>query len=542
MSSKIKKGKPTEVEKLIERANDADNIATTAKKIWTTESKRKVLSTKDIEALEEKYKTAKEAAETALKVATAAAIKKKKANEAAELEAFLERMEENEERNEKEAEKPIKLINTTVYKTAAQKAFEESFERKEAAKAAEAATRKAKRNAKQNAKRLANETRRQRINNIKSKTNIKRKDVEGLIQNINALDLGLDTTEIAHIITLAVKARMNVDDVITLIGSDVIYDTDDNAISFLKFVRTRELDLEAFLKELKKTKIPFDEIVRLLEDIPKKEVLSEAELPYVLGLAHKASVPVQIAIDLYHEESLKTPLTMSQRIRLMRVAYLSGISIDTLFHPTNDLENQLNIKNAETELNQMKKNGKVFAEFAYTKRQKNLRNLEEARTRAKTVNRTRLINTVNNRNRTKKAERPTYKSVVARRTNEVKDTFTGLKVNNLPIKEVLIRSKKDIQDIANILRGCFRGGIFGKKKGIPEIKTVYIPIEKATKYPKGYAFIEYETHAAAKEALAYMKNPDTKKPTYGKTDHEIKGKDVAAAYGEEFFKYAIEND
>jgi len=224
----------------------------------------------------------------------------------------------------------------------------------------------------------------------------------------------------------------------------------------------------------------------------------------------------------------------------MRVAYLSGISIDTLFHPTNDLENQLNIKNAETELNQMKKNGKVFAEFAYTKRQKNLRNLEEARTRAKTVNRTRLINTVNNRNRTKKAERPTYKSVVARRTNEVKDTFTGLKVNNLPIKEVLIRSKKDIQDIANILRGCFRGGIFGKKKGIPEIKTVYIPIEKATKYPKGYAFIEYETHAAAKEALAYMKNPDTKKPTYGKTDHEIKGKDVAAAYGEEFFKYAID--
>ena len=542
MSSKIKKEKPTEVEKLKDLANDADNIATTAKKIWTTESKRKVLPIKDIEALEEKYKTAKEAAETAWKVATKTAIKQKKANEEAELAAFLEQMKENAKRNEKEAEKPIKLINTTVYKTAAQKAFEESFERKEAAKAAEAATRKAKRNAKQNAKRLANETRRQRINNIKSKTNIKRKDVEGLIQNINALDLGLDTTEIAHIITLAVKARMNIDDVITLIGSDVIYDTDDNAISFLKFVRTRELDLEAFLKELKKTKIPFDEIVRLLEDIPKKEVLSEAELPYVLNLAHKASVPVQIAIDLYHEESLKTPLTMSQRIRLMRVAYLSGISIDTLFHPTNDLENQLNIKNAETELNQMKKNGKVFAEFAYTKRQKNLRNLEEARTRAKTVNRTRLINTVNNRNRTKKAERPTYKSVAAKRTNEVKDTFTGLKVNNLPIKEVLIRSKKDIQDIANILRGCFRGGIFGKKKGIPEIKTVYIPIEKATKYPKGYAFIEYETHAAAKEALDYMKNPDTKKPIYGKTGHEIKGKDVAAAYGEEFFKYAIEND
>ena len=538
MSSKTKKRKLTEVEKLRDLADAAANEATTAKKTWTTESKRKVLPTKDIEALEEKYETAKEAAETARNVATAAAIKKRKANEEAELEAFLERIEENEERNEREAEKPIKLINTTVYKTAAQKAFEESFERKEKEKAEEAVTRKAK----LSAERKERNTRKLRINNIAGKTNVKRKDVETFIQNVNALNLGLDSEQIAHIITLAGKARVDVEDVLTLIDSDLTYDTEEHAISFLKFATKRELDLEAFTKELKKKKIPFDEIVVLLTYFPKREHLSEAELAYVLDLAHKANVSVDVAIDLYHEESVKTPFTRGQQLRLMRLSYLSGVPIDTLLHPTNSWANQQNIKNAENQLNQMKKNGKTFAEFLYVKREKNLRNLEEAKekakTKANTVNRTRLINTLNNKNKTKKAERPTYKSVAAKRTNEVKDTFTGLKVNNLPITELLIRTKKDIQDIANVLRGCFRGGIFGKKKGTPEIKTVYIPVNKATKYPKGYAFIEYQTHAAAKEALTYLKNPDTKKPTYGKSGPEIKGKDVAPVYGEEFFKYA----
>jgi len=566
MSSKTKKRKLTEVEKLKDLANAAANEATTAKKTWTTESKRKVLPAKEIETLEEKYKRAKEAAETALKVATEAAIRKRKANEEAELAAFLERIEENAERNEENAEKPTKRINTTVYKTEAQKAFEESFERKEAAKAAEAATRKAKRNAERNAKRIANETRRHRINNIKSKLNIKRKDVDGFIQNINALELGLDTTEIAHIITLAVKARMNVDDVITLIGSNQTYDTDDNAISFLKFARTRELDLEAFLKELKKTKIPFDEIVRLLEDIPKKEDLSEAELAYVLGLAHKASVPIKIAIDLYHEESLKTPLTKSERIRLMRVAYLSGISIDKLLHPTNNLENQLNIKNAENELNQMKRNGKIFAEFAHAKREKNLRNLEEARTREKstTVNRTRLINTLKNHNRTKKVERPTYKSVLARRIEEAADTYESIVVKRLPITDIRINPAKKEKELAPILskiKGALASNkIFpGKTSPGPQDVRIRVPLQGVTEngisyeVPKGYAIVRFifrkagsdsqcdreKNHMYAKGVMEYMDSTTTL-PTYGlpKAGHEIhviQRKDVEPGIGNEYY-------
>lgn len=461
MSSKTKKRKLTEVEKFKDLANAAANEATTAKKTWTTESKRKVLPTKEIEVLKEKYETAKEAAETALKVATEAAIKQRKANEEAALAAALERIEENAERNEENAEKTTKRINTTVYKTAAQLAFEREFEEKEAAKAAEAMTKKAKRNAERN----ANETRRRRINNIKSKTNIKRKDVEAFVQTINALNLGLDSEQIAHIITLAGKAKVDVEDVLALIDSDLTYGTEENAITFLKFATKRELDLEAFTKELKKKKIPFDELVVLLEDIPNEEDLSEAELAYVLDLAHKAGVPVDIAIDLYHGEPVKEEFTMSKRIKLMRLAYLTAIPMDRLLYPTNSWANLQNISNAEKHLAKMKANGKTFAEFLDAKREKNLRNLEEARARAKSksVNRTRLINTLNNR--TKKVERPTYKSVAAKRTNEVKDTFTGLKVNNLPITDMLIRTKKDIQTIADVLRGCFRGSIFGKRKG-----------------------------------------------------------------------------
>ena len=535
MSSKTKKRK-TELEQLKDVANAAANEATTAKKIWTTESKRKVLPTKEIEALEERYVAAKEAAETALKVATKAAIKKKEANEAAALAAFFERIEENAKRNEEEeAEKPI---NTTVYKTAAQKAFEESFERKEREKEKEAATRKAKRNAERN----ANETRRQRINNIKRKTNIKRKDIEGFIQNVNALELGLDSEQIAHIITLAVKARVNIDDVITFIKSELTYDTDDTAISFLKFARKRGLDLEAVTKELNKKRIPFDEIVVLLEDIPKEEDLSEAELAYVLDLAHKANVPTDVAIDLYHGASVKTPLTKSQQIKLMRLSYLSGIPINTLLHPTNSWANQLNIKNAENQLNQMKANGKTFAELLHAKREKNLRNLEEAKEKAKTVNRTRLINTLNNKNKTKKIERPTYKSVAAKRKNEVKDTFTELKVNNLPIEDIIIRRQKDFGPITKILRGCFGTSIFGTNKDAPKIKTIYIPVHKDTRKPKGFAIVKYKTHKAAKQALNFMKSPVTKKPMYGNTGHEIKGKDVEASYGEEYFKYEMAND
>ena len=527
-----KKKKPTKLEQLVEKAEHANADAKTAKRLLA-EARTKA-SKMEIESLERKYKNATDAAEHAKSVATAAAIAKKRENNNAALEAALEKIEENRERNEEEAEKRI-AITVPVMKTEVQKAFEKEFEEKEAAKTAAAASRMTKRNA----QRIKNETRKLRINNIAGQTSVKRKDVEALLNNVNALELELNSEEIAHIITLAAKAKVDIEDVLALIGSRLVYGSEENAITFLQFAHKQELDLEALIREFEKKKIPFEVVAALVDDIPKNRSLSEAEIVYVLDLAHIADVPVDVALDLYDEESVKTPLTKNQRIKLMRLAYLSGVGIETLLHPTNSWTNEQNISNAEDLLKQMKKNGKTFAQFMHEKRGKNMRNMEEAKARANArviANRTKLINTL--KNKTEKVERPTYKSVAAKRIDEVKDTYTGLKVNNLPIKDIVIHSKKDLNAIADILRGCFRSGIFGKKKGIPEIKTVYIPLEKGSKFPKGYAFIIYQTHEGAKRAFDHMKNPETKKPTFGKTGYEIKGKDVAPAYGEEFFKYS----
>ena len=542
-TSETKKKKLTKLERLLQEVEDADRIMRTAKQTLTEQTK-KGISKMELAEFKKAFENAKKESEHITSVATAARIAQRKANEKAALKLALSRIEENRERNEEEATKKTKRP-TSVIKTEEQKALEREFEEKEAEKA----NTRAKLKAILNAERIKHETRKLRINAIASKTRVKRKNVEGLLNNVNALELELDPEETAHIMTLAHEARVDVKDVLALIGSRLVYGSEKNAIAFLKFVQKQELDIEALIKELEKKKIPFEDIVVLLQNIPRQRNLSEAEIVYVLNLAHMADVPVIIALDLFDEESIKAPLTKNQRIHLMRVAYLSRTPIKSLLNPINTLIHQENISNAEDQLRQIKENGKTFRQFIYEKLEKTIRNLEEGRVRTKAnrnakaaENRTKLINTLNNENKTRKVERPTYKSIAARRVEEVKDTYTGLKVNNLPIKELLIRTKKDIQDIADVLRGCFRGGIFGKKKGTPEIKTIYIPVNKATQNPKGYAFIEYQTHDAAKEALDYMKNPDTKKPTYGATGIEIKGKDVAPSYGEEFFKYAIEDD
>jgi hypothetical protein len=541
------KKKQTDTEKLIYNAHAANEAATTARKKWQAESARKALPTKEIEELEQAYREATSIAVSTRKMATEAAIAQRKINEEAEEKAARKRIKENKERNAKEAGKTTKPVDATYIKGEALEAFEKEFLAKEAERKATQASRKALGQAKLNAQREANETRRRRINNIKGKTNIKRKNVEALVKNINAMGIDFNSESIAHIISIAAKAKVAIEDVLMLIESSLVYDTQENAISFLSSVAHLELDLETFLEELEIKKIPFAELTDLLEHMTNNN-LSEAETAYVLKLAHTASVPADIATDMYHTEPVRKPFTMQKRLRLMRLAYLTELSIHDLVHPRNSREKDDMIKNAEQRLYELEKEKKPFSEFMEQQKKalQNLKNKERAKSTI--VNRSRFINMLNNNSnnnsgrRTKKVERGTYKSVAARRIEEVKGTYTGLKVNHLPIEDILIRTKKDIQDIADVLRGCFRGGIFGKKKGTPEIKTIYIPIDKATKKPKGYAFVEYQTHEAAKEALDYMKNPDTKKPTYGKTGHEIMGKDVAPAYGEEYFKYAREDD
>jgi len=538
-----KKKKETELERLNRKVDQADQNVKIAFEILSKaidKFRKGELSSEDLEPLEQKYEKAKEVAEDVKRSATVAAIAKRKANENAALEAALERIEENRERNEEEAEKRTAIVVPTM-KTEAQKAFEKEFEEKEAAKTAAKASRMTKRNA----ERMKQETRKLRVNNIAGHTSVKRKNVEALLNNVNAQGLELNSDLIAHIITLAHKANVNVEEVLLFQKSKLVYDSEEEAIAFLKLVQNLDLHLETFLSLIERKKIPFTKLVTMLKNVPTN-YLSEAEVVHVLELAYMAGVPVFIAIDLFEEEGGRS-LTNTQKVNLMRLAYLSTIPMKKLFHhffdtngPFNDWSNELSLTDALNQLKQMKKDKKTFVQIIEEREEqeeKARRNMEALLKLKKSpvVNRTMLINTIN---KTKKAERPTYKSVAAKRIDEVKDTYTGLKVNNLPIKDIVIHSKKDLNAIADILRGCFRSGIFGKKKGIPEIKTVYIPLEKGFKFPKGYAFIVYQTHEGAKRALDHMKNPETKKPTFGKTGYEIKGKDVAPAYGEEFFKYA----
>ena len=55
-------------------------------------------------------------------------------------------------------------------------------------------------------------------------------------------------------------------------------------------------------------------------------------------------------------------------------------------------------------------------------------------------------------------------------------------------------------------------------------------------YPDGNAFIAFPKHEHAKMVIDYMKNPDTKKPTFGPTGPIIKGSDVEPKYGKRLSK------
>ena len=548
------KKKQTQAHILADAAEAARRDLAAAKAKLMAERKRYGVTTEDIDKLEGDLKEKEDAVTQAEEDAIAAAIAQKKENEEAlrqeglaKIKAIRDRIAKNEEKAEKEESV---FTNSSL----ANKAFA-SFAAKEAAKKVEAENRKARGQALLKAEQNARQTKK-RIKNIAEKTHVKKGNIESLLRNLNNAEITLNSEEhseeISHIITLAASAGVSVQDVLALIGSNYTYDSEEKAISFLKLLDALELDVESFLHEIDTKGLSFDELLELLEEIPKKG-LSEAETAYVLYLAHRAGVPVYIAIELYHEEPVRDPFTMTKRIHLMRLSYLSSVSIHTLL-TTNKPHwgNMSNVSNAENQLNQMKKNGKTFQQFLYNKREKEIRNMEEALLkRTKTAKRANNNNnkskskSKNKNTHTKKSGR-TYASIAAtakRRIEEVEDTYTEIFVRNLPIADIAIRDPtKDLAGIIKKLKGCFGTNIFGRGKDMPKMNDLTVKIglttEKGEKvaYPDGNAFIAFPKHEHAKMVIDYMKNPDTKKPTFGPTGPIIKGSDVEPKYGKRLSK------
>ena len=545
------KKKPTKAHILADAAEAARRDVVAAKAKLVAERKRYGVTEEDIDKLEQRLTDLQDAVKQAEQEAIAAAIAQKEANEEAHLKEDEERIKEIEKRIADNAAKGTKEESVFTNSRLANKAYA-SFAAAEAAASAAAANRKARGQATKKAERNAFQ-RAKRIKNISRKTQVKKANIEALVSNLNNAEITLNSEkhseEISHIITLAASAGVSVQDVLALIGSNYTYDSEEKAISFLKLLDALELDVESFLNEIDTKGLPFDELLELLQEIPKKG-LSEAETTYVLYLAYRASVPVYIAMELYHEEPVKKPFSMTKRIRLMRLSYLSSVSIHTLL-TTNNWGNVSNISNAEDQLNQMKKNGKTFQQFLYNKREKEIRNMEEANLRkAATAKRANNSNSNSNSNsssnkgtaRKTKKKGSTYASVAAaakERIKAVEDTYTEIYVRNLPITNIPVRNpNEDLAKIIKILKGCFGINIFGRGKDMPKMGDLTVKIGLAPKkgeelvYPEGYAFIAFPKHEHAKMVIDFMKNPDTKKPTFGQSGHIIQGKDVEPKYGE----------
>jgi hypothetical protein len=218
----------------------------------------------------------------------------------------------------------------------------------------------------------------------------------------------------------------------------------------------------------------------------------------------------------------------------------------------------VNISTAENQLKKMKKNGKTFQQFLHDKLVKELRNMEEANLRraatAKRANNNNNNSSNSNSNsssnsssnkgtaRKTKKKGITYASIAAtakRRIKAVEDTYTEIYVRNLPITNIAVHNPDtDLAKIIKILKGCFGINIFGRGKEMPKMGDLTVKIGLAPKkggktvYPEGYAFIAFPKHEHAKMVIDFMKDPDTKKPTFGQSGHIIQGKDVEPKYGE----------
>ena len=533
MSSKPKK-LHTKADTLADAYHAAlDDVAAAKKKL--AEAKGKGINTG---ALEQTYKDAITHADTAKKMAQMAAAAQKKVKEeeeAAEANKFYDTLAKI---NEKEATKP-KRSEEVYVETPVQRALAESFARKEAEREREAANRRAK----ATAIKEANKTRKLRLNNIASKTNIKRSNVVTLVKNINALDINLKSNEIAHIITIAAKAKVEIGDVLVLIDSSLKYGTDTNAIAFLQFVKDLKLELETFIPHLERKKLPFDTLLEMLEEVPERTPRLDAEqVVYVLNLAYKAQVPVDVALELFDTELRNNESFTSekQRIHFMRLSYITGTSIYNLLHLTNSPENRAIIDNAMKHL----KNDHTFAQFAQTKKQE-LKKLNE---RPALFNLTRKLtnmlnnssnnnNSANKKSHTKtqtKKKGESYAAVAARKKEEVKDTYTTIKVSIPPIGGVS-RDLETKQQIADNIKGYFGSLYVGKdRKDMPKPNKVFIPSIGADNAP--YAILTFkdhdEAHALFKKYQETSELPEFIIPKLG-IKHPMKKGDIEVGTGKE---------
>ena len=534
MSSKPKKPH-TKADKLADAYRAAlEDVADAKKKL--AEAKKKGI---DTGALEQTYKDAMTRADTAKEMAQMAAAAQKEANEAEEAAAAEKFYDTLAKINEKEAAKP-KRSEEVYVETPAQRALAESFARKEVEREREAANRRAR----VTAKKEANKTRKLRLNNIASKTNIKRNNVDALVKNINALDINFKSIEIAHIITIAAKAKVEIKDVLVLIDSSLKYGTDTNAIAFLQFVNDLKLELETFITHLERKKLPFDTLLELLEEVPERTPRLDAEqVVYVLNLAYKAQVPVDIALELFDTELRNNEAFTSekQRIRFMRLSYITGTSIYNLLHLTNSPGNKAIIDNAMKHL----KNDHTFAQFTQTKKQE----LKKLNGRPALFNLTRKLtnmlnnssnnnnNSANKKSHTKtqpKKKGESYAAVAARKKEEVKDTYTTIKVSIPPIGE----HPEDIEikrQIADNIKGYFGSLYVGKdRKDMPKPNKVFIPSIGADNAP--YAILTFkdhdEAHALFKKYQETSELPEFIIPKLG-IKHPMKKGDIEVGTGKE---------
>lgn len=556
-TSATKSKKLTKVEHLIQAAENADEIMRTAKKTLA-DKKKTSISKMELDLLEQTYKNAKNAAAHATSVATAARIAKRKANERAEQAAALEKIYENDERYLEEEEKGTKgkshkglFINTSL----TEKAYAD-FLAKQALEKAIVTTRTTKRN--------ANLIRRERIKNISRKTKVKRINIEALLPNVNAEGMDLEPDEIAHIISLAHGAKTDVATVLEMIQYDFPYESDVKlGVTTLKLADALNLELSDFRKSVQQMMdrgVPFQKILQIIEDIPKNTPISN--IIGIVELTYKSGVPVNIAIDFEQAESVRNAFSMKKRIKLLRLAYLSGIDARTMINMergklnnSNIGPNGLDLPNARKLLeqigNRMKNEGLTLENILEEKRQAERNMLSK-------INRTELIHTVANKTKKKGKSYASIAATMARRKNNVKDTFEAILVRGLPIKEIPIHEyskSKDLAPIISKIKGALASNRIFPGKASPGPKDVRIAVPLTSKtvngefyeVPKGYAIVRFifreegsdtvcnreKNHTYAKGVMEYM-DSSVSLPTYGK-DHIIQKKDVEPVVGNEYY-------
>lgn len=489
-----------EFDKLLRLVNSTEEAEKKAKKELNEMKKKKEKRTNitaiEVKELEDKYREAVLKATEAKKVATEAAIQKRKANEKAEREAAFER-----EKLINELEKGVVESRGTLAptKTAAQLKFEEEFLIKEALK---------------EANRKFKEQKTRRITRFKNLTSLPRNNVEKLLNNINNLEFEFNNDEnedkIVHFIKLAHAANMDVHAVIKIIEKGLPYTSEAEGIAFFKSLKGLDLNLDDFVEFVvalnRRTGIRLKEILGILDEIREevedrnldRSYYSDAQIRDIIILAHKANVPAATVMEYLDEGN--DELKLSEKVSVLR------------------LKRSKTKKNTKISTNKRNSTKKSKTSAIGT-----IKNNSHSNNRGKTA-------------RTIRSTKPSY-ATVAKRVEAVKDTYRKLKVKIPPIEGIPI---DEIDKVVKAIGGYFKGGIFKRiltkehYKNIPKDIEVYIP-KKEGKLD-GYAFVEYKDHEMAEAAYEFMKS-EKEKPVLelGKLKHTIGAKDVEPAYGDKYF-------